>query len=552
MALPKPTHIRPSGGVVSTNTPQLAADVERQPGSFLRVKARWHIASDIAFTTALRTVASPDSSVDFGGIHYLTLPPAQALHQGTWYISAQAVEEITGTTSDSSNIGTFVVSHPMSTKYNNPTAGTISDYHTGGVRLFWLPIDSEPSATQSAYRVEIQTADGVTSLTDTGKTTSTDPFYDSIGEVDGSIDVPLRWRVTLWDDENVEGPASTWDLFSVSLGPTVTVTDPSGTITAPGPVVDWDFEAAGGRPQTSYRVQVTSSDGLTSYFDSGVIATADTSFEIPGPALPNNTDLQTIVTVTDSGGFTTVSDPGAFSTAWAQPDQPTILAIDDSDFLLNGDIGISWDVSDVDPDFFAWRVYRRIAPDEVWTLLSIDSDFSDSSTDNFDDYTAPNNSDVIYAIVQVKLTDGVQIESNYDDDSADINTEGDSYWLSGEHDSLGFAFPLYNVTDDEFTDEFETQELLLIGGGRRVEIGTEWGMRGTLTADLMNNENTGFTARDQRLQLETLKRFGKVMFLKTPFGDLLKVYAGDISMTRVSGVGLHEYVTATIPYVEVI
>lgn len=545
MAWPAPTGIRPSNTVQTKNNPHLAANIVREPGNILRIKARWNIAADAGFTTELKSVGQPDTAYDFGGDHFLALPAGLSLHQGTWYIRALAVREISLATSPWSNTGTFVVSHPMTSKYNNPTGNIAVDYNSGGVRLAWLPIDSEPSATQSAVRVQIQTADGLTSLLDTGKIAHTNPFYDSIGDIDAHLDVPLRWRVVLWDDEDVGGPASVWSLFSGSLGPTLSVSAPSGVVATPGPTVTWTFTAAGGRPQIKFWIQIIDTDTSLLVYSSGQIAGAATSFIIPGPAIPNGSNLRVIVNVQDSGNFVK-SASSDFSTAWTPPAQES-FAVDITNYETFGYVDITWDNSSPDVDFLAWRIYRKLTSESVWQQIGPDLAVG---VNEYLDFSANSNSSVDFAVAQVKLTDAVQVESAFAASKITESLGGDSYWLV-DPDPNGLAIALFEVNAEDFSDEFETTEMLLIGAGRRVELGTEWGFRGTLTANLRDIFD-GPTARQQRLDLEDGKRNGVAMYLRNPFGDVWKVFLPDISITRMAGLGIREYVTVTIPYTEVI
>lgn len=112
-----------------------------------------------------------------------------------------------------------------------------------------------------------------------------------------------------------------------------------------------------------------------------------------------------------------------------------------------------------------------------------------------------------------------------------------------------YSFQLFNVTSDTFTDAYEATTIELLDRGRRTEYGTHWGMTGTLTAKMF--DQPGWTARQQRLDLQDLKARRISVLMQTPFGDIIKVNLGDIQFDRVAGVGTVEYMTVTIPYTEV-
>lgn len=112
------------------------------------------------------------------------------------------------------------------------------------------------------------------------------------------------------------------------------------------------------------------------------------------------------------------------------------------------------------------------------------------------------------------------------------------------------TYTAYNVTDDAFTDEYEEAEIDLIGRGRRVEVGTRWGLDGTLTVQIYDQiAETGAT---QRANLLALKTTGIPVQMTNAFGTTVQVSIGVLEFTRVAGVGNREYFIVTIPYKEVI
>lgn len=112
------------------------------------------------------------------------------------------------------------------------------------------------------------------------------------------------------------------------------------------------------------------------------------------------------------------------------------------------------------------------------------------------------------------------------------------------------TYEAFIVKADAFTDEYESAEILLIGRGRRVETGTRWGLRGTLTVQIY--DQPGLTAAAQVVALRTLRAAGVTVVMTDAFGTATNVRLGDIQYERMAGVGDREYMTVTVPYMEVI
>ena len=126
--------------------------------------------------------------------------------------------------------------------------------------------------------------------------------------------------------------------------------------------------------------------------------------------------------------------------------------------------------------------------------------------------------------------------------------ESTKYWLIHGTDPT-FNLALSYVVDDNFTEEYEQFDDNIIGRGRRKEIGTRWGYAGSLTCHLRD-----FDARGSSLELQEILNFKAARvdaFLRVPFGHIWRVGLGDISFSRMGGVGRREFGEVGIPYSEV-
>lgn len=126
-------------------------------------------------------------------------------------------------------------------------------------------------------------------------------------------------------------------------------------------------------------------------------------------------------------------------------------------------------------------------------------------------------------------------------------TSSDYWFIYGNNDPRNFR--IWFVVEDDFADEYEEEEILLLERGRRFEYGTRWGYRGTLRVQVRND--VGLTARQQRLRIQQMRESHAAVYLRTPFGDVFRVATGNIQVGRMAGVGVNEYCDITIPYAEV-
>lgn len=218
--------------------------------------------------------------------------------------------------------------------------------------------------------------------------------------------------------------------------------------------------------------------------------------------------------------------------------------------LYNSDgyVRVDWTSASAPTDFYLWRVYRRPVG-EVWELIY---ETPDVAIRTFDDYLALSNTEQEWSVVSVTSTDGGQTLVEEDHTPRSATPVGLHYWLIHPVDE-SLSILLARVTGDSFSEEFEEEELLLIGRGRKVDRGTDWGISGTLAVSLRGSPDGSVSGRDQRRALSALRASPSPLWLRNPFGDVTKVVLfGATSYERAAGVGLREFVNASIQYKEVV
>lgn len=543
---PAPTAIIPvAGATVSTDTPTLGATLTASSIAGATVRGEWQLATNSSFSANLRTLTEAIADLRTMGATTEALPAGTSeLFQGTWYIRARELDS-NGLYGAYSAFQSFVVSHV-------PSAGSLSpsgQASRGGaaVTFSWAFSDPSPTDFQTAYQVIIERDSDGAVVVDSGKITSTSTTY-SYTIPAGYMDTLLRWRVRVYDSDNVVSAYTANQQFFARTPPVVAITFPTTQITSPTPTVTWTVtEPAGsGRVQTQYLVTI--SEAGAEVYSSGWVASASGSHFVSNAVMIFGHTYTVTVTVQDDTGIqgsASVTAPAS----WTPPPNPDIVA-DVTVFDSAGYVRLTWP-QNRDPNFINYKVYRRTQGDATWLLLATITDPA-PATYTFDDYTAPSQPQE-YAVTQTATIFGVVIESTPDPLTADV--VGTHYWIVVPSDTA-LSTQLSNVKEDSFTDEWEQEVIQLIGRGRRVERGTHFGRTGTLSASVRDYYAPGTseptrTAREIRLAMEAMKRGVTEVYLRTPFGDYWKVVLGDLEVARVSGVGRNEYFDISVPYIEV-
>lgn len=568
------TSLSPANGASGqTANPPLAAvtDIELEKGQS-KYKVQFQFARDAIFSTSLVDYLQPDAklsailntsvsgtTVTFGD----SLPTTFTLAGGTWYYRARLVDEF-------GNVGAWTATNTITTQHPpvpvpvSPVDGQLYVYTGGGtVNFDWLFTDPSETDYQTAYQVTIYDAAGTT-ISTTGKVSSTVKRYTTTISA-GYKDTNLSWSLTLWDSEDTQGPAMTPEFFVLTDAPSATVTAPASgaTITTGVPTFTANLATGGGRAIREYTVSVQQAGLLVwSVRRYGPFGnTVSISEKIPQGYLNDGQDYSVMVSLVDALAMQGNSPLIPFFVDWVPPAAPTSLTINASLYNTEdqGYISIVWDDTARETSYFAgWRVYRKddmidpttLAVVEVgdWTLIH--EEFNIGAGYEYKDFFAPSNYKVSYKVAQAVNRDGQEIESVVTTPFVTY-PQSDGYWLiepdSDNEDAD--AFKLSIVTGDSFTDEQEEVEIIVIGRGRTVQKGQKTGIKGSLDCRLRNTGGT--TARQKRVRLKKIQDVDGQLWLRNPFGDTFKVNVGNMSISRIAGVGGSEFVDVTIPYAEV-
>ncbi|HEY6020692.1 MAG TPA: hypothetical protein VIY48_12600 [Candidatus Paceibacterota bacterium] len=538
-APPTPTSITPANGSTQTTSePTLGATLSAATEG-RTVKAEWQLATDSGFTANVKTITESSSDLRTSGATTEVVPTGSKLYQTLWYMRSRAIDQYGQPGSYSAN-QSFTVAHAPVASPTSPIADSNVIY-SATPTFTWGFSDPYSGDTQTAYQIIIERNDTAAVVTDTGKISSTAQTAN-VAVNSSYKDIKLRWKIRVWDSDNVPGNYSPYQLFTVTDVPTVTVTAPTNNqvIATGAPTVTWTLDA--GTTQVSYRIVFRKQSDNSLVYDTGTVNSTSLTYTAPLTILPNSTAYTLTVTVTDTMGL---SGDGVrnFSVSYSAP-ATVPFTVDDSGYDGYGYVNINWSGATPAGNFIRWNVYRKTEGTANWAIIYTTTNVSIVS---YKDYLSPNGEPVRYAVTQVATVSASPYESAIVQSNV-VQPGGTHYWLISPTDpTANLLIP--QVVGDDFTDEYEQESYTVIGRGRKVNQGTRIGYSGELSTQLRTDSNS--TAREKRLKLELLKATGAEFYLRTPFGDVFQIALGNLSFSRIAGVGTNEYMDVSIPYMEV-
>lgn len=214
-----------------------------------------------------------------------------------------------------------------------------------------------------------------------------------------------------------------------------------------------------------------------------------------------------------------------------------------------GEVNIAWTDAGQDASFYSYRLYVREDSFTEWTLAY--EDFTDVASYNYDLYQFSANQTTDVAVVEVTQSVATGLtEGAYNVDTFATSGITGYYFINGNDDTKNFY--LLTANAHSALDEWEEGVFTLIGRGRKVDRGTHLGESGTISATLF--PTTTRTVRSQWRELSDLRETtagSDDIFIRPPFGDVVKVAITGLSYERIPGVGVEDYMNVTINYIEV-
>lgn len=562
-ALPVPALITPAAGsTVATPYGKRTGRISATPAGERRVGIEWRFSKAADFSTGVvqwknssggeffhpKDISydpTPNPSIKPGlnGPSVSTEDVAQYLSQGIWYGQARAAD-VYGQTGAWSAATTFTVAHKPVVSGVIPSGGASFDQATAPVR--WSFSDPWTGDYQTAYQMIIRDgSDNI--LQNTGKVLS--------ANARATMNIPSTWynqivkiAIDVWDADDVKSDVAFTSTFRLSHAPVITVTYPAAdaAINNGQPNITWTavFSRAG-LTQKSFRHKFTRVDNGKVEFDSGVIVSTATSYLPPNPILKNLVAYQLETTIVDSEDLAGIKLTN-FSTDFERPEFVQAWS-ESSGYSESGYVEVFWPTGNPDPFFMEWRVYRKkdSEPDDAWVLAGT---VNDPSVKFFKDWLIAGNEEFVYTVTQAAYRFGSIVESEFDPAPLPFRIFSDAYWLIVK-DREELNMRVYGVTADKFTDNRETAEYVIKGGGRRRAYGTRIGYSGNLTVAVRGNEMR--TATQMLDDIRDICDNQYSLMMRTPFGNVMQIALGEISIDRMAGVGSQEFADLDIPYYEV-
>jgi hypothetical protein len=399
---------------------------------------------------------------------------------------------------------------------------------------------SKTASLSSVSNALSQGASGVTTTAGAGGTTLTK-------------NVQYRYRSRYTDNSaasNAVGSYSEYVFFKPTDGPSAAyktsggytsgVADSdltTGKINNPLPELSYTFTGAFSKTQKNRRLRIieTSASNAIRY-DSGFVLTSESTLTVPDSIILNNATYKFEITAVDTDDLAATPIETTLVALWNAPAQITGLDVQQG----NGTLKLTWNQT-ADANFTKYNIYRRLFGSGLqFTLLT---SISDSTVLNYTDYSAGVGVKYEYKITQTSQPPASNsVDSDIDAASAvTAASESDNWWIVYEGDeSLGVE--LY-VDSESRTNPYQEEIFEPFGRPRKVVVRyAQFGVEGSLSAYIPNDESSV-----KMPKIKLLFGLSVPLYLKTPFGDVYKVYFGTPT---------YEYATAgtvklSVGYIEV-
>ena len=549
LALPVPS--TPMSGVVSTPYGIRDATLPSVPFGGRKVGVQWRFSKSNLFNSGVVTWTNvsegrvtpglvsydpePNPSIEPGKDGYQVgyNDPSQYLSQGLWYVQVRSVDQW-GQTSGWSGSSSFTVQHPPATGGYFPTGGVKFDPETSEVS--WDFSDPWPGDRQDTYTITVY--DASLSQVWTSGDVSSPIGRARLGLPTSYFGQSLSWTVRVTDADGVASALSPRQSFLYSRAPRITLLTPGETVISGQPTVSWSSVFAdAGVTQYSSRVTITDISTSVVVYDTQTVIGSQTSVTPLQAILADGKRYDIRVRVTDTNGLTGTLTLRVVTQFVRPPQVPVVISA--TSYASQGYVTAAW-VRGPDPMFVEWRLYRRHAGLDEWTLAATSRD---PEARSLRDWLAAGT-EVEHAMTQVASRDGSLVESAPVLPPTTTRLGVSTYLLVVPSQDFALAV---RPSGDQFTEGRESHVMRIIGRGDKVNFGTGRSREGTLAVPLRNPA----TARVDRMAIDALVGSEHEVWLRDPFGDSFRVALREYSFERLGGVGTADLGDLQIPYVEV-
>jgi hypothetical protein len=299
------------------------------------------------------------------------------------------------------------------------------------------------------------------------------------------------------------------------------------------PSFNYTFSGAYGKTQSARRLTITTGGNVI--YDSGYSYTSTTTFDAPDGYIQNNVAYVFTIEAHDTDDLDSNQLSISYTALWAAPAQIENIIVQE----IDGSLNLTWDQS-VDSTFVRYNVYRRQSSGSAWSLLTT---ISDKTKKSYFDFSAAVGVTYQYTVTQTALPSG---SHEVDSDIAaatvvEARNTSDNWWIVVENNQA-LAVELY-VDTEARTQPYQEETFEPFGRNRKVIVRyAQYGVEGNISSVIPLDETA--------VKLSILKKIAELtdpVYLKTPFGDVYKVYLGIPNYSYTSGGNVNYSVT----YVEV-
>lgn len=451
--------------------------------------------------------------------------------------------------------GTWAGSYTDSTDINDaphltlvsPASGTsIFDPSVDAIPLVWAYDDPDDAQTQYQRQVQISenyagalvyylTSSGTLSIGVQTVTTALLTATINAGQLHQSS-YGWRWAVRASDIHGVFSAWTPFNVFAVSIKPTVAITAPASgvSVTSNHPFVTWTYTDPEATNQSGYRLKIYDVANVVLY-DTGVVSTitgttvisgGQGSHHLSGYALNNFSTYKVGVQAADASGLWSTEVKVTFSTNFIFPPASSVDVTLDANNIASIAVTAGTPASG-QSDPYTVAVYRWIPRLEEYALLVTSVG---SPTETFTDAGGPANATFRYKVTTSDIDD-----SSVDTISDDVYFTDDWRLLAGS--------TILSMDVDNFTANVSSASQKLEAMGRQHPITLVQktrGREGTIRFWILESERSAVLATLKDL----LQAAG--VYIRTPYGDtysaiLLTPHLGEVLMGRIS---------VDLPYIE--
>lgn len=343
---------------------------------------------------------------------------------------------------------------PSAPVITTPASGDYVDA-TDGVTMAWTFTDSDYGDAQGSWAVRRKTTGAYSYWNEAGGTWDASEVENpgatasktwTSGWANGST---YYASAKTWDDSGTATDAGSYasDVTIVcNAKPTVTVTDPTGTVTATTrPTVAWSYSDVEANAQQAYLVRVfeepgagwggfdPDTDSADAAYDSGWVTSAGTS-QAPDVDLANSTDCRAYVRVEQTGNLRSAWDYEGFTVSVTAPPQPSV-SVAWASATARATVTVTQGAS---PDTDYVKVERSDDGGTTWVTVR-DADVGDVAiTTSVDvvDYEAPLNTACQWRATPYRLVSSSYIAGTVSAADSETTTVSASGWLTdpADHD----------------------------------------------------------------------------------------------------------------------